>query len=200
MIIKYKDNIIWHQHDISRKDREKLHNHKAGVLWFTGLSGSGKSTISGKLEKVLYKKKISTYLLDGDNIRHGLCKDLNFTEHDRKENIRRVGELAKLMVDSGLLVLAAFISPYREDRKNVREIIGSNNFFEIFVDTPINICEKRDAKGLYKKSRLNLLDNFTGISSDYEIPYKPDIYLNGQDSFFKIINNILCILKKRKII
>ncbi|CAL4043551.1 adenylyl-sulfate kinase [Buchnera aphidicola] len=198
MTIKYRDDIIWHKHAIGRKEREKLNNHQSGVLWFTGLSGSGKSTIASKLERVLYKKKISTYLLDGDNVRHGLCRDLSFTKKDRKENIRRVAEVVKLMVDSGLLVLTAFISPYRKDRKNIRNIIGCNNFFEIFVDTPIHICEKRDPKGLYKKSRLNLLNNFTGIGSDYEIPNKPDIYLSGQDSFFKIINDILYILKRKK--
>ncbi|MCW5196713.1 adenylyl-sulfate kinase [Buchnera aphidicola (Pemphigus obesinymphae)] len=199
MKIGHKENVIWHQYEINRKKREKLHNHKSGVLWFTGLSGSGKSTIADKLEKVLYKKNISTYLLDGDNIRHGLCRDLNFTENDRRENIRRTGELVKLMVDAGLLVITAFVSPYRKDRANVRNIIDCKNFFEIFLDTPIHICEKRDPKGLYKKSRLNLLDNFTGITSRYEIPYEPDIYLNGEDSFFKNINNILYVLKKKKV-
>jgi len=192
-------NVIWHKHLVNRILRENNHQHKSGVLWFTGLSGSGKSTIAGYLEKKLYKKKISTYLLDGDNIRYGLCSDLNFTKNDRKENIRRVGEIVKIMIDAGLLVLTAFISPCQNDRNMIRNLIGDKDFLEIFVDTPIEICKKRDPKGLYKKTMLGLIPNFTGINAIYDIPQKPDIYINGMDSLKDITNSIIKELERRNI-
>lgn len=199
MNINHKKNLIWHNHVVNRVLREKHHHHKSVVLWFTGLSGSGKSTIAGRLEQFLYKKKINTYLLDGDNIRHGLCSDLSFTKIDRTENIRRVGEVAKLMLDAGLVVLSAFISPYKKDRDMIRNIIGNSYFLEIFVDTPLEICKIRDPKDLYKKNKLGLITNFTGIDSVYEIPKKPDIYINGILSLSTIINNMVQELKKRNI-
>ncbi len=145
------ENIVWHPHAITRQDREQQHGHQGVVLWFTGLSGSGKSTLAGALEQALFARGVSTYLLDGDNVRHGLCRDLGFSDADRRENIRRVGEVAKLMVDAGLVVLTAFISPHRAERKMVQDMLASGQFIEVFVDTPLAICEARDPKGLYKK-------------------------------------------------
>ncbi|HMI76867.1 MAG TPA: adenylyl-sulfate kinase [Buchnera sp. (in: enterobacteria)] len=194
-----KNNIIWHNHLVNKILRENHHRHTSIVLWFTGLSGSGKSTIAGHLEKILYKNNISTYLLDGDNIRHGLCSDLDFTEIDRKENIRRVGEVAKLMIDAGLVVLTALISPYQKDRNIVRNIIGDKNFLEIFVDTPLDVCKKRDSKHLYKKNKLGLLANFTGIDAMYEIPRKPDIYIDGTLSIESIVKSMIEELKNKNI-
>lgn len=148
------ENIVWHPHAVTRQDREQQHGHQGVVLWFTGLSGSGKSTVAGALEQALFARGVSTYLLDGDNVRHGLCRDLGFSDDDRRENIRRVGEVAKLMVDAGLVVLTAFISPHRAERQMVRDMLASGQFIEVFVDTPLAICEARDPKGLYKKPVL----------------------------------------------
>ncbi|BFO08344.1 hypothetical protein GGER_08540 [Serratia rubidaea] len=145
------ENVVWHPHAVTRADREMRNGHRGVVLWFTGLSGSGKSTVAGALEQALHAMGVRTYLLDGDNVRHGLCRDLGFSDDDRRENIRRVGEVAKLMVDAGLVVLTAFISPHRAERQMVREMLGDGQFVEVFVDTPLAICEARDPKGLYKK-------------------------------------------------
>lgn len=194
--IKRIDNeyVTWHVHRITRKDREKLHNHRALVLWFTGLSGSGKSTLASVLEETLYDKGINTYILDGDNIRHGLCRDLKFDSYDRFQNIRRAGEVARLMFDAGLVVLATFISPYRSDRHMLRNMFENNCFLEIFVDTPIQICENRDPKGLYRKARSGKLKNFTGFDHPYEKPQCPDIYLDGTKSIMHLINQLLKII------
>ncbi len=162
---------------ISREDREHLNGHKGKVIWFTGLSGSGKSTIANALEKELHAQGKRTYILDGDNIRQGLNKDLGFTDADRVENIRRVAEVAKLMMDAGLIVMTAFISPFRAEREMARELIGTDNFVEVFVDTPLDVCEQRDPKGLYKKARSGQLPNMTGINSPYEPPLNPDYVL-----------------------
>ncbi|MXP67762.1 adenylyl-sulfate kinase [Pantoea sp. Aalb] len=196
----YIKNIIWHNHLVTCTDREQHHGHKSILLWFTGLSGSGKSTIASEMEYILYHLGISTYLLDGDNLRHGLCRDLDFNVNDRKENIRRVAEVAKLMVDAGLIVLAAFISPYRSDRKMVRNLLGHERFLEIFMDTPLEICEARDPKGLYKKARAGKLKNFTGLNAVYEVPDAPDIYLNGQQLVTKLIDQLLDFLFHHNII
>ena len=169
------ENIVWHPHKVTRNDREKIKNQKGVTLWFTGLSGSGKSTVANEVEYELNKLGFHTYLLDGDNIRHGLNKDLGFSEEDRKENIRRISEVAKLFVDAGIITLTAFISPFREDRNRAREIIG--DFLEVFIDTPIEECEKRDPKGLYKKAKNGEIKNFTGIDSPYEAPKNPDIHI-----------------------
>jgi bifunctional enzyme CysN/CysC len=176
---------------ISREDRELLNAHKGKVIWFTGLSGSGKSTIANALEKMLHAQGKRTYILDGDNVRQGLNKDLGFTDADRVENIRRVAEVAKLMMDAGLIVMTAFISPFRAEREMARELIGTEHFIEVFVDTPLNVCEERDPKGLYKKARSGQLPNMTGINSLYESPLKPDYVLRHGDSDLNISVSIL---------
>jgi adenylylsulfate kinase len=172
-------NIFWQKYSITRTRREKKNGHKSIVLWFTGLSGSGKSTIANCLEKILFKNGISTYLLDGDNIRSGLCSDLGFNVIDRKENIRRLGEVVKLFLDAGMIILVSVISPYRSQREMIYKMLGKENLLEIFIDTPLSICEIRDPKKLYKKARLGKILTFTGIQSIYEIPEKPDIILDG---------------------
>lgn len=200
MSIKPDENIIWHSHPVNRQTREKLHGHPGAVIWFTGLSGSGKSTLAGSLERVLIQKGISTYLLDGDNIRHGLCRDLGFSDEDRRENIRRVSEVARLMMDAGLVVLTAFISPHRSERQRVRESLQAGRFIEVYVDTPLNICEARDPKGLYQKARSGLLPGFTGLESEYEAPLKPEIWLDGQQLVTKLTGQLLDVLRERDII
>ena len=172
-----KKNIKWHNSSISRQNLESLRGHNGMVLWFTGLSGSGKSTLANALNEALYAKKISTYLLDGDNIRHGLCKDLGFSDKDREENIRRIGEVANLFMNAGIVAITAFVSPFKSDRDKVRKIIGKD-FIEIFCAANLDICEKRDTKGLYKKARLGQIKDFTGISSPYEIPNDPEIIVD----------------------
>lgn len=166
---------------VTRLERERLNGHKGRVIWFTGLSGSGKSTLANALEVVLHQQGKRTYLLDGDNVRHGLSRDLDFTDADRVENIRRVTEVAKLMMDAGLIVITAFISPFRGEREMARELIGTENFVEVFVNTPLEVCEGRDVKGLYKKARTGLLPDFTGVNSAYDAPSKPDIEVQGLD-------------------
>ncbi|HBQ77769.1 MAG TPA: adenylyl-sulfate kinase, partial [Erwinia persicina] len=180
--------------------REQQHGHQGVVLWFTGLSGSGKSTVAGALEQALHRAGVSSYLLDGDNVRHGLCRDLGFSDADRKENIRRVGEVAKLMIDAGLVVLTAFISPHRAERQSVREMVGEGRFIEVFVDTPLAICEARDPKGLYKKARAGELRNFTGIDAVYEAPEAADIHLDGEQLVTHLTTQILDLLRQRDII
>jgi len=171
------DNIVWHQHFIDKAARSAQKGHKPALLWFTGLSGSGKSTLAGALEAELMQRGIHTYLLDGDNVRHGLCSDLGFATADRQENLRRVGEVAKLMVDAGLVVLAAFVSPYRAERAAIRARLSEGEFIEVFVDTPLSECEQRDPKGLYKKARAGEIKHFTGIDDPYEAPEQADIHL-----------------------
>ncbi|MCS3603028.1 adenylylsulfate kinase [Buttiauxella sp. BIGb0471] len=196
----HDENVVWHAHPVTVEQREKLHQHRGAVLWFTGLSGSGKSTIAGALEEALHKLGVSTYLLDGDNVRHGLCSDLGFSDADRKENIRRVGEVARLMADAGLVVLTAFISPHRAERQMVRELVGEGRFIEVFVDTPLSICEARDPKGLYKKARAGELRNFTGIDSVYEAPENPEIHLGGEQLVTNLIAQLLDLLRRDVII
>ena len=174
-------NTVWHKSVITRGDREKLHKHKSVVLWFTGLSGSGKSTLAHAIEERLYKNGISTYVLDGDNVRHGLCSDLSFTDSDRVENIRRIGELAKLLTDAGIITLTAFISPFKVDRDEARKRMPHGDFLEIYCQCPIEICEQRDVKGLYKKARAGEIPFFTGIDSPYEAPVGPELVINTSD-------------------
>jgi len=172
-------NITWHEGHVSREEREKLLKQKGALIWFTGLSGSGKSTIAYTLEHALVQRGHLCYVLDGDNIRHGLNKNLGFSAEDRTENIRRIGEVGKLFVDAGIITLTAFISPYRADRAVARATVGKGNFFEVFCDTPIEVCEQRDPKGLYKKARAGEIKGFTGIDDPYEAPEKPEMALDA---------------------
>ncbi len=171
-------NIIWHKPTVTRDRRATNNGHRSVILWFTGLSGSGKSTIAHALEEQLYQLGTNTYVLDGDNVRHGLCGDLGFSDADRNENIRRIGELAKLFIDAGVIALTAFISPFRDDRQRARDLVPEGDFIEIHVKCPLEVCETRDPKGLYKKARAGLIKGYTGISSPYEIPENPEIVID----------------------
>jgi adenylylsulfate kinase len=171
-------NIVWHQGAVTRNDRAQLNGHRGCTVWLTGLSGSGKSTIAVDVEKRLLERGVHTYILDGDNIRHGLNKNLGFSPEDRTENIRRIGEVAKLFTDAGLVAITAFISPYRADRDQVRAIMQAGDFIEVFVDCPVEVCEQRDVKGLYKKARAGEIKEFTGISAPYEAPAKAELTIN----------------------
>lgn len=173
--------IIKQDYTVTREDREKLNKHNSFLIWFTGLSGSGKSTIANLLEKELNKQKIHTYTLDGDNLRSGLNKNLMFSKEDRNENLRRTAEVAKLFVDAGVVVIAAFISPYIKTREDIKGIVGPENYLEVFVNTSLEVCEERDVKGLYKKARTGEIKNFTGISSAYEAPVNPTIEIKTPD-------------------
>jgi adenylylsulfate kinase len=170
-------NIVWHQHEVDKTRRADANKQKPMVIWLTGLSGSGKSTIANLLEKKLAEFNKHTYLLDGDNVRHGLCGDLGFSDKDRVENIRRISEVSKLFVDAGQIVLTAFISPFKSERDYCRNLLEQGEFVEVFVNTPLDICEQRDPKGLYQKARQGDIKNFTGIDSDYEAPETPEIVL-----------------------
>ncbi len=174
-------NIVWHKHEINKSTRAESLGQKPRVLWLTGLSGSGKSTMANLLEKKLHAAGKHTYLLDGDNVRHGLCGDLGFSDKDRVENIRRISEVAKLFVDSGMVVITAFISPFQIDRDYCRKLLADDEFIEVFVDTPLEVCEQRDPKGLYKKARNGEIKHFTGIDSTYEAPESPEVHLQYQD-------------------
>ena len=176
------NNIVWHDHQLNKEERSAMKAQKPCILWFTGLSGSGKSTIANAVEVKLANLKRHTYLLDGDNVRHGLNKDLGFSDTDRVENIRRIGEVSNLFADAGIIVLSAFISPFREDREIVRTLANEGEFIEVFIDTPLEVCEQRDPKGLYVKARKGEIPDFTGISSPYEVPEKPEIHIKGEPS------------------
>ena len=194
-------NTVWHKSVITRGDREKLHKHKSVVLWFTGLSGSGKSTLAHAIEERLYKNGISTYVLDGDNVRHGLCSDLSFTDSDRVENIRRISELAKLLTDAGIITLTAFISPFKIDRDEARKRMPHGDFLEIYCQCPIEICEQRDVKGLYKKARAGEIPFFTGIDSPYEAPVGPELVINTNDvSLEDSVQEVLNLLMRHGVI
>ena len=182
------DNLFSPALTIARGDRERLNGHQGRVIWFTGLSGSGKSTIANALEKELHTQGKRTYILDGDNIRQGLNKDLDFTDAGRVENIRRVAEVAKLMMDAGLIVITAFICPFRAERDMARRLIGAENFVEVYVDTPLEICEQRDPKGLYKKARNGQISNMTGINSPYEAPEQPDVRFTADTSLYALLS------------
>jgi adenylylsulfate kinase len=194
-----KLHIFEQYYKVDRSRRELMHGHKALCLWFTGLSGSGKSTLANMTEQELVRRGISTTILDGDNVRRGLNSDLGFSEKDRMENLRRIGEVAKLFCDSGIVTLAAFVSPFYKDRQHLRDLLGTD-FIEIFVDTPLNVCEERDNKGLYKKARNGGITNFTGISSPFEAPMLPDIHIqtnlmNIEKSVGIILDNVLPKIK-----
>ncbi len=175
---KKSENVVWQQQSVTRQQRESLNKHRGAILWFTGLSGAGKSTISVAVEAALHERGILTMVLDGDNIRHGLCSDLGFNEIDRQENIRRIGETAKLFMESGVVILTAFISPFRSDRQIARSLVAEEDFSEVYIKCPLEVCEKRDTKGLYAKARKGEINNFTGISSPYEEPENAQLTLN----------------------
>jgi len=196
---KKSSNVIWEQSLVTRQDRETLNGHKSFLLWFTGLSGSGKSTLAHAVEKKLYERGYRTFVLDGDNVRHGLSSNLSFSEDDRKENIRRIGEAAKLMTEAGIIALTAFISPFRADREMARSLFPHGDFIEIYCNASLNVCESRDVKGLYKKARAGEIKNYTGIDSPYEVPLLPEIII---DTYLLDLNQasgeIMKYLKGRK--
>lgn len=194
------EHIYPFQTKVSREQRDALMHQKSKLIWFTGLSGSGKSTLAVQLEAVLHQQGFKTYLLDGDNVRAGLNKDLTFGAEAREENIRRIGEVAKLMIDAGLVVIASFISPFHKDRQKVKDLVGESNYIEIFVDCPVEVCEARDVKGLYKKARAGEIKEFTGISSPYESPHNPDLIIKSaeqpiQDSIDLLLEKVLFRIK-----
>ncbi|MCA4156911.1 adenylyl-sulfate kinase [Priestia megaterium] len=194
-------NITWHDAGITKEERREQNNHHSFVLWFTGLSGSGKSTVANAVAKALFDKNIRNYVLDGDNVRFGLNKNLGFSAEDRTENIRRIGEVSKLFVDSGQVVLTAFISPFQEDRAQVREILEGNEFLEVYVECPLEECEKRDPKGLYKKARSGEIRDFTGIDSPYESPANPELTINtSTQSVEECVQTVIEYLVNRKFI
>ena len=189
-------NVTWHDHTVSNEERQKLMGHKSAVLWFTGLSGAGKSTVANTVDHLLHQEGIHTYVLDGDNIRMGLNKNLGFSAEDRAENIRRIGEVAKLFSNAGIFVLTAFISPYRADRDKVREILGAGEFIEVYMNASLDTCEKRDTKALYKKARAGQIKGFTGIDEPYEEPLKPEIVLDGDtNSIDELAQEVVDYLK-----
>ncbi len=194
-------NITWHEHKVSREEREKLLGQKGVILWFTGLSGSGKSTVANEVSHRLHQMGKLNYILDGDNIRHGLNKDLGFSPEDRAENIRRISEVANLFADAGVITITAFISPYRKDRDFCRSLAGDGRFIEIYVKASLETCEKRDPKGLYKKARAGEIKEFTGISAPYEEPLNPEIILDSDNlSIEEEVEKVLEYLKEKKII
>ncbi len=194
-------HITWHPATVTQEDREKLLNQKGCVLWFTGLSGSGKSTLANAVEYLLHQRQHHTYILDGDNVRHGLNKNLGFSPEDRTENIRRIGEVAKLFADAGTITMTAFISPYRADRDQARNLLPKDRFVEIFVECPLTVCEKRDTKGLYKKARTGEIKEFTGISAPYEPPHHPEITVNTEElSLQESAQKVVAFLEKAKLV
>lgn len=199
--MRRSSNAVWHETLLDMKDRERQQGHKSCVVWLTGFSGSGKSTIAHAVEEKLFKSGKKTYVLDGDNIRHGLNKDLGFTEDERSENIRRIGELTKLFVDAGIIIFTAFISPFKKDRDTVRELLGEGKFIEIYVKCPIKECEKRDPKGWYEKARKGEISNYTGVSAPYEAPENPELVIETDKmDVNKSVETIMEYLKKAKII
>jgi adenylylsulfate kinase len=194
-------NIVWHHAIVTRQRRNTQNKHKSVALWFTGLSGSGKSNLAHAVEEELHQLGCRTMTLDGDNIRHGLCKDLDFSAENRKENIRRIGEVAKLFIESGVITLTAFISPFKEERDKVRKLLADEGLIEIYVKCPISVCEARDVKGMYKKAKANEIKNFTGISSPYEVPESPDLIVDtDQETLDESVEKVLGVLINRGII
>ena len=195
------NNIYQHQSLVSQVDRQQQAKHKSVILWFTGLSGAGKSTLAHAVEKALFDKGCRTFVFDGDNVRHGLCADLSFTAEDRKENIRRIGEMSKLFLEAGVIALTAFISPYQSDRDRVRSLINNGQFIEIYCKASLSVCEQRDVKGLYAKARRGEINDFTGISSPYEAPVKPELSIDtGADPLDVCVEKVLSYLVIHKLI
>jgi adenylylsulfate kinase len=193
--------VVWQNYQISRLDREQQNGHQGVVVWFTGLSGAGKSTVANALEQELVKRKVHSYLLDGDNVRHGLCADLGFSEADRTENIRRVGAVAGLMLDAGLVVLSAFISPYRAQRQAIKDSLPAGKFLEIYIATSLDVCEQRDVKGLYQKARRGEISHFTGISDPYEAPEHADLIIDtAQQSLEQSVEQLITLLTEQGVL
>jgi len=194
-------NTIYHNATVTRQRREKLNNHKSVVIWFTGLSGSGKSTLAHSVEEELHKLNCRTFVLDGDNVRHGLSSNLTFSDADRKENIRRISETAKLMMEAGVIAITAFISPFREDRDTVRELLPQDDFIEIYCNASLEVCESRDVKGLYKRAHAGEIKNYTGIDSPYEEPTNPELVVNtGDEALEESVTKVLEYLKLNNIV
>jgi len=194
-------NTVWHHATVTRADREKLHGHRSVILWFTGLSGSGKSTLAHAVEDFLHHTGISTFVLDGDNVRHGLCSDLGFSDQDRVENIRRIGELAKLITEAGVITLTAFISPFKSDRNTARNLVPHGDFLEIYCQCPIETCGQRGVKGLYKKARAGQIPFFTGIDSPYEAPEQPELIVNTkEETLAESVARVINLLIQRGVI
>jgi len=199
--MKPSNNVIWHQATVTRARREQLHGHRGAVLWFTGLSGSGKSTLAHAIEEQLYQRGCRTYVFDGDNVRHGLCANLGFSDEDRSENIRRVGEVAKLFLETGGIALTAFISPFSADRAQARTIVPHGDFLEIYCRASIDICAQRDVKGLYKRAKAGEIKDFTGISSPYEVPENPELTVDtGTQPLAECVDAVLALLQTRGIV
>lgn len=194
-------NVVWHHATVTRKRREALNGHGSGILWFTGLSGAGKSTLAHAVEEELHGLGCHTFVLDGDNVRHGLCADLGFSAGDRIENIRRIGEMSKLFVEAGVIVLTAFISPFRSDRERVRSLVPHGDFLEIYCNSPLEVCEGRDVKGMYKRARAGEIRDFTGISSPYEAPDAPELAVEtGTLSLEESVDSVMRLLRERGIV
>ena len=194
-------NIVWHQASVDRDARAEQRGHRSAILWFTGLSGAGKSTLANAVNQALFERGLATYVLDGDNVRHGLCRDLGFSDADREENIRRIGEVAKLFLDSGVIVLTAFVSPFRADRDKARALVGEGDFLEIFCSADLSVCEERDTKGLYAKARAGDIKEFTGISSPYEAPEHPELSVDtGAGELETCVNEVVSALESQGII
>ena len=194
-------NIVWHQASVDRNARSQQRGHRSAILWFTGLSGAGKSTLANAVNTALFERGLSVYVLDGDNVRHGLCKDLGFSDSDREENIRRIGEVAKLFLDAGVIVLTAFVSPFRADRDKARGLVIAGDFIEIHCAADLSVCEERDTKGLYAKARAGTIKEFTGISSPYEAPEHPELSINtGDVSLESCVDQVIHYLVDQKII
>ena len=195
------NNVVWHNATVTRKRREKMNGHGSAILWFTGLSGAGKSSLAHAVEEELHQLGCRTFVFDGDNVRHGLCADLGFSAEDRVENIRRVGEMAKLFVETGVIALTAFISPFLSDRERVRSLVPHGNFLEIYCHCPLEICEQRDVKGLYKRARAGKIKDFTGISSPYEAPVNPELIVEtGTLTMEESVAQVMQLLRDHGII
>ena len=194
-------NIVWHEASVDRAARADKRGHCSAILWFTGLSGSGKSTLANAVNAALFERGLTTYVLDGDNVRHGLCKDLGFSDADREENIRRIGEVAKLFLDAGVIVLTAFVSPFRADRDKARDLVEEGDFFEIFCAADLEVCESRDPKGLYAKARSGVIKEFTGISSPYEAPDAPELKIDtGAEELAESVEMVIKALQDKGVI
>ena len=199
--ISKSSNTVWHHATVNRLRREQQNQHKSCILWFTGLSGSGKSTLAHAVEEQLHQMNCKTYVLDGDNVRHGLCGDLGFSDDDRKENIRRIGNVSKLFLDAGVIVLSAFISPFKADRQLVRNMVTPGDFLEVYCNSPVEVCEQRDVKGLYKKARKGEIKDFTGITSPYEKPSNAELTVGtGNDSLEHCVSQVINLLATRNIL